>query len=580
MLQGTSAFLVSAANHAGTSAGSLAAGSPFSQSLNPAHSTFGSTLVALIPIVLLLILLPVMRMSAWRAVIIGAAVTIILAITVWGAPAGDVFAAWGVGAGTGFWSIDWITFWGVIIYNTLVRTGAFEDFKRWLVSQATADVRVQAILLAWALGALLEGLVGFGYPWAVVAPILVGLGVVELDAIRVAALGNNAPVSFGALGAPIIALSAVTKVPLDQLSASVGRIVAILALLPPWILILLVTGRRGLRGAWPLAVVGSLAFIAGQLPASQWLGPYLPDIIGAVVCFGALLLLLRFWRPRETLGFGGVPVEKEKLNSSRTDGGEPPPRPAGSPAAPASSPASTREAIRGLVPFGILIVVVVAATGPWSHLTNYNFAKPTVTAISSLSDKPTDVSWSFSPAVAGTWILVSWLVILVALRVRPREIPGIFRLTFSQMWGALIVAPVIFGLATVFNYSGMANTLAHGFAQIGPTFLILAPVIGFIGVALSGSNTSTNALFGGFQYSVGGLLHMPSLLLPSLSSVGAEIGKPIAPQTTSVGVSTSKYVRREGQVIRYNLPWTLFMLGYLILIALFYRGVLPAAMQP
>jgi lactate permease len=182
--------------------------------------------------------------------------------------------------------------------------------------------------------------------------------------------------------------------------------------------------------------------------------------------------------------------------------------------------------------------------------------------------------------VAGTWILVSWLIILVALRVRPRDIPGIFRLTFAQMWGALIVAPVIFGLATVFNFSGMANTLAHGFAQIGPAFLILAPVIGFIGVALSGSNTSTNALFGGFQYSVGGLLHMPSLLLPSLSSAGAEIGKPIAPQTTSVGVSTSKYVRREGQVIRYDLPWTLFMLGYLILIALFYRGVLPAAMQP
>jgi hypothetical protein len=191
MLQGTSAFLISAANHAGPGTGSLAAGSPFGQSLNPAHSTLGSTLVALIPIVLLLILLPVMRMSAWQAVIIGAVVTLILAITVWGAPVGDTFAAWGVGAGTGFWSINWITFWGVIIYNTLVRTGAFDDFKRWLVSQATADVRVQAILLAWALGALLEGLVGFGYPWAVVAPILVGLGVVELDAIRVAALGEQ-----------------------------------------------------------------------------------------------------------------------------------------------------------------------------------------------------------------------------------------------------------------------------------------------------------------------------------------------------------------------------------------------------
>jgi lactate permease len=305
-------LLVTAAKPVSASTRSLAAGTPFTQSLNPAHSTLGSTLVALVPIALLLILLPVLRWAAWQAVIIGAVVTLILAITVWHTPTGNAFGAWGIGAGTGIWSIDWITFWGVIIYNTLVQTGAFEDFKRWLISQATADVRVQAVLLAWALGALLEGLVGFGYPWAVIAPILVGLGVVEIDAVRVAALANNAPCSFGSLGAPIIALAAVTKVPVDQLSSSIGRIVAILALLPPWILIVLVTGRRGLRGAWPLAVVGSLAYIAGQFPASQFLGPYLPDILGSVVCFGALLLLLKFWQPRETLGFGGVPIDPEK----------------------------------------------------------------------------------------------------------------------------------------------------------------------------------------------------------------------------------------------------------------------------
>jgi lactate permease len=535
----------------------------FVQSLNPAHSTWGSTLIALIPIVLLLVLLPVLRMSAWQAVIIGSVVTIVLAVTVWGAPVGGTFGAWGVGAATGVWSIDWITFWGVIIYNTLVKTGAFADFRRWLVAQATADIRVQTILLAWALGALLEGLVGFGYPWAVIAPILVGLGVVELDAIRVAAIANNAPVSFGALGAPIIALAAVTKVPLDQLSSSIGRIVAILALVPPWILIVLVTGRRGLRGAWPLAVVGSLSYILGQYPTSQWLGPYLPDIIGAVVSFGCILLLLRYWRPKETLGFGGVPIHQ-----------------GGAVDTPPSQTVTTREAMRGLVPFFILIAVVVAATGPWSHLGSYNFVKPTVEAVSSLSGKTASVSWAFAPAIAGTWILVSWIIIAFMLRVRGAQLADIFRTTFSQMWGALLVGPIIFGLADVFNYSGMANTMAHGFAQIGPAFLILAPVVGWIGVALSGSNTSTNALFGGFQYSVGGLLHMPPLLLPSLNSVGAEIGKPIAPQTASVGVATSKFVRREGQVIRHNLAWTLVLLAYLILIALFYRGVLPAAMTP
>jgi lactate permease len=559
----------------------------FTQQLIPLNSTLGSTLVALLPLALLLVLLAVMRVTAWLAVIIGAIVTIIMAITIWGAPAGPTFGAWAIGAATGIWSIDWIVFWGVVIYNVLVENGAFASFRRWLVAQATADVRVQAILMAWALGALLEGLVGFGYPWAVIAPILVGLGVAEIDAIRVAAIGNNAPVSYGALGAPIIALAAVTNVPLLNLSASVGRIVAILALLPPWILIYLVTGRRGLRGVWPLPVVGSLSYILGQFPTSQWLGPYLPDIIGALVSFGALLLLLRYWRPAETLGFGGVPVGTE------------PPAPSGSPetvpvgtgsrgstgravtgvAAPAEARSGWREAVPGFTAFGVLIVVVVAATGPWSHLGDYTFVKPEVDAISSLSHQPVAVVWKFAPAIAGTWILVSLLVILAALRVGVAQFTTALKRSFTQMWGALLVAPIVFGLAQVFNYSGMASTLAYGFSRVGTWFILLAPILGWIGVALSGSNTSTNALFGGFQYAVGGLLRMPLLLLPSLNSVGAEVGKPVAPQTTSVGVSTSSYVRREGEVIRHNFGWTLVLLGYLILIGIFYYYVLPDAMR-
>jgi lactate permease len=568
--------------------------SVFTQQLTPLNSVLGSTLVALLPLALLLVLLAVMRVTAWLAVIIGAAVTIVMAIAIWGAPAGQTFQAWGIGAATGIWSIDWIVFWGVVIYNVLVETGAFAHFRHWLVTQATADIRVQAILMAWALGALLEGLVGFGYPWAVVAPILVGLGVTEIDAIRVAAIGNNAPVSYGALGAPIIALAAVTGVPLLSLSASVGRIVAILALLPPWILIYLVTGRRGLRGVWPLPVVGSLAYVLGQFPTSQFLGPYLPDVIGSLVCFGALLLLLKYWRPAETLGFGGVPIaaEPSPVGSAPAPGpaepvpagsapAEPVPAGTASAGAVAVAPGSpgVREAVPGFAAFGILIVVVVAATGPWSHLSDYTFIKPEVDAISSLSHQPVSVVWKFAPAVAGTWILVSLLVILAALRVGAAQFGAAVKRSFSQMWGALLVAPIVFGLATVFNYSGMASTLAYGFSRVGTWFILLAPLLGWIGVALSGSNTSTNALFGGFQYAVGGILHMPLLLLPSLNSTGAEVGKPVAPQTTSVGVSTSSYVRREGEVIRHNFGWTMVILGYLILIGLLYYYVLPAAMR-
>src|ERR1700729_3744579 len=279
----------------------------FTQVLDPLHSVAGSALLALVPIALLLVLLAVLRLTAWLAVIIGAVVTIVLGTAVWHAPFANAMGAYGAGAATGFWSIDWIVFWGVIIYNTMVVTGAFDDFKRWLIRRATADIRAQTLLMAWAFGALMEGLVGFGYPWAVVAPILIALGVADLAAIRVAAIANNAPVSYGALGAPIIALAAVTGYPLLALSGSISKIVALLALLPPWVLLYLVAGREGVKGGWPLAVVGSLGYIAGQYPVAVYLGPYLPDVTGAIVCFVALLLLLKVWQPRTLLGYGGGP---------------------------------------------------------------------------------------------------------------------------------------------------------------------------------------------------------------------------------------------------------------------------------
>src|SRR2546421_7489494 len=326
----------------------------FIQVLNPLGNLGLTVLVALIPVIALLVMLAVFRITAWLATLIGSVLILILAIAVWGMPIGNGIQAYFIGSANGIWAVDWITFWGVVIFNTLKLTGLFDTFKNWLVEQATADVRVQAILLAWALGAVLEGLVGFGYPWAVIAPILIALGVVELDALRVAAIANNAPVSYGALGAPIIGLAAVTNLPLLSLSASVGKIVAVLALLPPWVLIYLVTGRKGFRDGWPLAVVGSLAYILGQLPVSQFLGPYLPDIIGALVCFGALLLLLKVWRPRTVLGYGGVALSEGDQAMQR--------------AASIGSSTSSHSVLAAWLPFLILIVVVVLWTGPWSPL--------------------------------------------------------------------------------------------------------------------------------------------------------------------------------------------------------------------
>jgi lactate permease len=527
----------------------------FTQILDPVGNLFVTWLVALIPVLLLLFLLAGLRMSAWLAVLIGSIVTFLLALWVWKMPLADGALAYLYGSATGIWNVDWITFWGVMLFNTLVTTGSFEKLRRWLVQQGTRDVRVQTILFAWAFGALLEGLVGFGYPWAFVAPILIAIGIPDLDANRVAAIANNAPVSYGALGAPIIALATVTAGTLGMIfvellplySASVGKIVAILALLPPWILLYLVSGSKGMWSAWPLAIVGSLGYIAGQLPTAVYLGPYLPDVIGAIVCFVALLVLLKVWRPAHVLAYGGAPVTGN--TQAETHG------------------LSAGDVGMAWLPIAILIAVVVAWTGPWSKLPAIIGLHLEVAATSGLpGGAPVRAIFNWTPFVGGTAILASWIITAIVLRVSVAQIGAIFAKTWSQMWGACLVGVFIFGLAYVFNYSGMAGSLASAFSKLGVAFIVVAPLLGFIGVALSASNTSTNAMFGTFQALVGKVLGFPLLLLPTLNSVGAEIGKPIAPQTASVGVSTSRFVRNEGQVIRHNFGWTLVLLVYLVII--------------
>jgi len=427
------------------------------------------------------------------------------------------------------------------------------------------------MLFAWAFGALLEGLVGFGYPWAVVAPILISLGISDLNAIRVAAIANNAPVSYGALGAPIIALAAVTGYPLLALSGSVGTIVAVLALLPPWVLLYLVTGKKGMWGAWPLAVVGSLGYIAGQYPVAVHLGPYLPDVAGGLSCFIALLILLKFWQPKTVLGYGGVPVDPASARQHQEGHG-----------------LKTGEVLQAWMPFVVLLLVVAAWTGPWSPLPKISWFKTQAVACSSLAatcPAGGDVKavFNFAPYIGGSSILATWIIVALLLlavgKLKAADIGEVFRRTFHQMWGALLVGVFIFGLAYTFNYSGMASSLAKGFSTMGTAFIIVCPILGFIGVALSGSNTSTNAMFGKFQALVGTQLGLPPLLLPSLGSVGAEIGKPVAPQTASVGVSTSKFVRKEGDVIRHNMGWTFIVLAYLILLAIGFYLAKPAAMM-
>lgn len=534
----------------------------FQQVLDPTGHLWLSVLVSLVPLIVLLFMLAALRMTAWLASILVGVITIPIGVYVWHAPLIGTLKSYLYGGLTGFWVIDWITFWGLIIFNTMVLTGDFERFKNWLIHHATADIRIQTIMLAWAFGALLEGLVGFGYPWAVVVPILVGLGIADLDAIRVAALANNAPVSYGALGAPILGLAAVTSLPVMALSASIGNIVAVLALLPPWVLIYLVSGWEGVAEAWPLAIVGSLSYILGQWPVAHYLGPYLPDLSGALLSFWILFVFVKLWRPKTIRGFGGKPLA-----------------PAATASAYSAEAGSLGLAVNAWIPFLVLILVVVGWTGPWSHLPGYSLKRLTVQAVSSVTHSAISSTFNFAPFGGGTSTLAAWLITLLFLRPSGKQLKEVFSRTFKQMWGALLVAFFIFALAYAFVFTGMANSLAYGLSKIGVFFVVLAPVLGWIGVALSGSNTSTNAMFGPVQAMTGRLLNLPVLMLPSFNSVGSEVGKPIAPQTASVGVSTSKLVRSEGQVIRHNMGWTLILLAYLILISVIFYFFFPASMS-
>lgn len=566
--------------------------SDFVQVLDPLGGVGLSTAVALMPLAVLLIALAGLRLPAWVVVVVTSVVVVWLAVMTWRAPLDGTLAAYGLGAATGLWSVGWIIFWGVVLYHTLQVTGAFDVLRRWLLEQAGPDIRVQTILVAWAFGALLEGLVGFGYPWAVVAPILITLGLGRLPSVRLAALANNAPVSFGALGAPVIALAAVTGLPADHLAAEIGQITAVLALAPPFLLIYLVSGRAGLREGWPLGAAAALGYVAGQLPTSQFLGPYLPGIVGAVTSFVAVALLLLWWAPPTVRRAAGSvePAGPDATDPWLPRVGTPRSGPGG-PGGPGSGATMTMTATateaptaplpavttgtgraplaRGLVPLGILVGVVLLWTGPWSPLPELTLGELSVTAGGSLGGTVA-ASFSFAPFAGGTAILVAWVAVCLYLRPTRPQVRTAFRETGRQMWAALLVAPLVFGIATVFNYAGLANSMARGVVGLGPAFILVAPLLGWVAVAMSGSNTSANTIFGVFQMSVGRLLGAPPLLFPALNSVGAAVGKPVAPQTASVGVATTGLTGDEGRVIRYNAGWTLALLTYVVAVGLLF----------
>lgn len=525
--------------------------SVWSQPLAPLHYLALSALVAAVPLMVVIVLMGVFRKSGLFSSACGLATTAILAVGVWRMPAS--LAGWSLAFGfaTAAWAILWLVFNALWLYNLSIHTGSFERLRRWIQQHASGDACVQAILVAFCFGALLEGSAGFGAPVAITAFLLVGLGFPARRAVLVSLIANTAPVAFGAVGVPITALQTVTGLDLMKLSAAVGRQLPFLSVLLPAYLAVVVGGWEGLRRTWPVALVAGVSFAAAQFFVSNTWGPAATDILSALVSIVATVAFLRVWSPRH----GTVEAAEN-----------------------ASATLSFREVISGWFPWAALAFVIVL----WSYLklvTKGQIVLPVPSLnkgiLISYSQKPYEAVFKFSPLATGTAVLATTLLAALSLRVRPRALldSGITALRQLRLPGVTVL--FIVGLAYLYNYSGMVYTLAAALAGVGLVFPLVSSYLGWVACFLTGSDTSSNLLFGNLQVAAAQQLHLNPVLLAATNSSGAVAGKMISPQNISVGVSTVGLIGHEGEVLRSTFWHSVIFATFIGLLACAQAYVVP-----
>lgn len=529
------------------------------QPLDPLHSVAMSALVAAIPLFVVLVLMGGLRKSGLLACGCGLASAGLLAVLVWRMPVS--LACWTLVFGVVYaiWSILWVLFNGLWLYNLSVETGKFELLRQWVFENASSDRCVQAILVAFCFGALLEGSAGFGAPVAITAFLLVRIGAEPRQAVVAALLANTAPVAFGGFGIPIVALAAVTGLDLMKLSAAVGRQLPFLSLILPAYLALLISGRRGLRRSWPAALVAGGSFAITQFLVSNYWGPYPTDIVASLVSTAALVTFLRFWSPTPTPARAGI------RRSPGQDAGLP------------DQPAATNWS--GWVPWILLSVVMLV----WSVLELFNkgqvvFAIPQLHrgVWITLYQKPYDALFRFQPLTAGTAVLVAVVLTALCQGAPPAALKVSALKTLNQLRVPALTVLAIVGLAYLYNYSGMAYTLGNAVAGIGPIFPLASSFLGWVACFLSGSDTASNLLFGNLQVAAAHELHLNPVLLAATNSSGAVAGKMISPQNIAIGVTTVGLIGQEGNVLRSTFWHSVLLAGLLGLVALAQAYLVPS----
>jgi lactate permease len=522
------------------------------QPLDPLNSTVLSALAAALPLILILVLMGGLRKSGLFASACGLGTAGLLAMLIWHMPFALLLWSTAYGFIYALWPVLWIVFSGLWLYNLTQDTGKFDLLRRWMEENASGDACIQAILVAFCFGALLEGSAGFGAPVAVTACLLVGLGFESRQAVIVALIANTAPVAFGGLGIPIVALAGVTGLNLSQLSAMVGRQVPFLSFILPAYLVWVVARGKGLRRTWPAALVAGSTFALAQFLVSNLWGPYAADVIAASASIAASVAFLRVWAPS---GANQRPLGHESPVSLAV-----------------SKPAalSSKQAFEAWLPWGMLSAVMIL----WSYLKLLQKGQVAIPIPSlhngvfiTLYQKPYSALYSFQPLGAGTAVLVATVLTALCFGVRGQVFLRSGSKTLRQLRLPGLTVMVIVGLAYLYNYSGMAYTLGAAAARVGPAFPLVSSYLGWVACFLSGSDTASNLLFGNLQAAAAHLLHFSPVLLAATNSSGAVTGKMISPQNIAIGVTTVGLIGQEGKILRATFWHSILLTAMLGLVA-------------
>jgi lactate permease len=540
---------------------------PWTQVVDPFHNRIASLLVALVPVLFIFWALVIRKMKGYLASLLATGVALIIGVLVYGMPVHLAFLSSFNGAIYGLFPICWIFLPALFLFNITIRSGQFEIIRHFMAS-ITSDRRIQALLIAFSFGSFLEGTAGFGAPVAITAAMLAGLGFNPLYAAGICLIANTAPVAFGSIGIPITMASQVTGIPEQAISQMVGRTLPFLSALLPFYLVTLMAGYKKAKEIAPAALVSGLSFAIIQAVTSNFLGPALPDVlagIGSIIC---LLLLLKWWRPKTIWRF---PDETATTAPPTAQ----PPAARLPPAHPPTAPYSPNQLLWALSPFITLTLVIVI----WGlrPVKEWLTAKGTLLfEIPGLHNAIIDRNGHPVPHIfrlnylsaAGTAIAIAALLSLALSGLRIREGAKVLRSTLHQLRYPILTVAAVLAFAYLVNDSGITLTIARSLAGSGWLFPFFSPLLGWLGVFITGSDTSANALFGKLQAATAASIGVDPVVTVAANVSGGVVGKMISPQSIAIAAAAGGLVGRESDLFRFTVRHSFILLSVICFLVL------------